>query len=154
MRTSITYVPASPENPKGYILHLKANFQYRNRGTVYSLPKPKMGRAGGTQSEPVLREDQKEWVRGVKTADVMRSKETRAIVRSVMDDQRSGRSTAGGTMPGWGSREWVAPMEAGEKARGKRGPKNGGNGEVRLDKSGMPVIGAGRRNPNESRRKH
>ncbi|KAK4700095.1 RNA-binding protein NOB1, partial [Phenoliferia sp. Uapishka_3] len=155
IRTSITYVTATPENPSGYILHLKANFQYRLRGTRYSLPNPKMGRAGGgMHSEQVLREDQKEWVRGVKTADVMRSKETRAILRSVMDDKtrgarglgpRQNEGSLGGGFGGYADRDWQAPMNLGEKGR-KRGGKNGGSGEVRLDSSGMPVIGSGRKN--------
>jgi hypothetical protein len=33
--TSITYVPVSPQNPQGYILHLKSNYNYRLRGTQY-----------------------------------------------------------------------------------------------------------------------
>ncbi|KAL8276970.1 hypothetical protein RQP46_010605 [Phenoliferia psychrophenolica] len=163
IRTSITYVTATPENPQGYILHLKTNFQYRLRGTRYSLPNPKMGRAGGgMHSEPVLREDQKEWIRGVKTADVMRSKETRAILRSVMDDKarpsrglgpRQNENALGGGFGGYADRDWQAPMNLGEKGR-KRGGKNGGSGEVRLDSSGMPVIGSGRKNTNESRKRH
>ncbi|KAJ3362670.1 Nin1 binding protein [Allomyces javanicus] len=39
-------------------LHLKRVFQYRTRGTVYSLPKPKGGREG---DQLILREDQKEY---------------------------------------------------------------------------------------------
>ncbi|KAM0748323.1 hypothetical protein T439DRAFT_304712 [Meredithblackwellia eburnea MCA 4105] len=157
IRTSITYVPATPANPQGYILHLKTNFQYRLRGTQYSLPNPKMGRAGGgVNAEPVLREDQKEWIRGVKSADVRRSKETRALLRSVMDDQsRKSKGLAPRSQDPFGGnvdRDWQAPMNLGEKGR-KRGGKNGAGGEVRLDSSGMPVIGPGRRNVNESRRK-
>ena len=50
-----------------------------------------MGKAGGgPNAEPVLREDQKEFVRGVKTAEIMRGKETRAILRSVMDEKTRG----------------------------------------------------------------
>lgn len=41
----------------------------------------------------------------------------------------------------------------GEKGR-KKGGKNGAGGEVRLDSSGLPVIGSGRKNTNESRRRH
>ena len=35
----------------------------------------------------------------------------------------------------------------------RRGGKNGAGGETRLDSSGLPVIGMGRKNPNESRRR-
>jgi hypothetical protein len=48
----------------------------------------------------VLREDQKEWSRGVKTAEVMRGKEMRAMVKSVMDDKR--RGTSSGSLGGAG----------------------------------------------------
>lgn len=146
LRTSITYVPASPANPKGYILHLKQNFQYRLRGTVYSLPTPKMGKAGGGggKAEPVLREDQKEWVRGVRSKEIREGKEIRRVLKSVMADGTSG---SGGR-----DREWVPEMDKGEKGR-KRGGKNGVGGEVRVDSSGLPVIAAGRKNINESRRR-
>jgi RNA-binding protein NOB1 len=162
IRTSITYVTATPDNPKGYILHLKANFQYHLRGTRYSIANPKMGKAGGgVNAEIVLREDQKEFVRGVKTAEIMRSKETRAILRSVMDDRTRGqrglperaKTGAIGGLGGWNDPDWQAPMARGEKGR-KKGGKNGAGGEVKLDSSGMPVIGSGRKNPNESRKRH
>ncbi|SCZ91810.1 BZ3500_MvSof-1268-A1-R1_Chr5-3g08151 [Microbotryum saponariae] len=181
IRTSITYVPASPEHPNGYILHLKKNFQYRLRGTQYSLPNPKMGRAGGgVNAEPVLREDQKEWSRGIKTAEVMRHKETRALLRSVMDEKRRGGDANEGGLKGFNDPDWQVSLLAlsrcrsyvkragsdfyfihsltqpamlqGEKGR-RRGGKNGAGGEVRLDSSGLPVIGAGRRNPNASKGK-
>lgn len=181
LRTSITYVPATPENPKGYVLHLKANFQYRLRGTVYSLPNPKMGKAGGgVNAAPVLREDQKEWSRGVKTAEVMRGKEMRAMVKSVMDDKRRGTSSGSlggaGGIAGFNDVDWQVrgivllslrssranlfvtafkqpALMRGEKGR-RKGGKNGAGGEVRLDSSGLPVIGSGRKNTNESRRRH
>lgn len=60
-----------------------------------------MGKAGGgVNAAPVLREDQKEWSRGVKTAEVMRGKEMRAMVKSVMDDKR--RGTSSGSLGGAG----------------------------------------------------
>ncbi|KAK4049752.1 20S-pre-rRNA D-site endonuclease nob1 [Microbotryomycetes sp. JL221] len=156
IRTSITYVPATPENPQGYILHLKKNFQYKNRGTIYSLPTPKMGKAGGgIAAAPVLREDQKEWIKGVKSADHRRQKEERALLKSVMDerDKRGGTidSTPEGLI-GFTDLDWQPAMLLGDKGR-RRGGRNGMGGDVPLDKSGMPIIGGGRRNPNEVRRK-
>lgn len=115
IRTSITYVTASPEHPQGYILHLKKNFQYKLRGTQYSLPTPKMGRAGGQGSvaNPVLREDQKEWVKGVKSAEIKKDKEQRRIVRAVFDESRraagaggSHESAGGGGLPGFNDLDW------------------------------------------------
>ncbi|GAA6005236.1 hypothetical protein JCM10207_002907 [Rhodosporidiobolus poonsookiae] len=167
LRTSITYVPASPQNPQGYILHLKSNYNYRLRGTQYSLPNPKMGRAGGAHAEIVTREDQKEWIRGVKSAEVRRDKEQRALQKALLAEQD--KKAAGAPMgaaassPGWfaeaGSLEaqmlGIGGSKGGiENPKGRRrGGKNGAGGEVRLDKSGLPVIGMGRKNVNESRRR-
>ncbi|BGP13155.1 hypothetical protein JCM10213_000267 [Rhodosporidiobolus nylandii] len=166
LRTSITYVPATPQNPQGYILHLKANYNYRLRGTQYSLPNPKMGRAGGAQSEIVTREDQKEWIRGVKSAEVRREKEQRALTKQLLDDEekrKAGLEVSSSTSAAWfdqtGSLEaqmmGIGGGKGGiENPKGRRrGGKNGAGGEVRLDKSGLPVIGMGRRNVNEARRR-
>ncbi|GAA6043647.1 hypothetical protein JCM8097_000855 [Rhodosporidiobolus ruineniae] len=169
LRTSITYVPATPQNPQGYILHLKQNYNYRLRGTQYSLPNPKMGRAGGgPQSEIVTREDQKEWVKGVKSAQVRRDKEQRALQRAMLDEEEKRKA---GLLPsssvagaGWFAQEGsleaqmlgIGGSKGGidnPKGRRRGGTKNGGGGEVRLDKSGLPIIGMGRRNVNEARRR-
>lgn len=165
LRTSITYVPVSPQHPLGYILHLKSNYHYRLRGTQYSLPNPKMGRAGGgPNADIVVREDQKEWIRGVRSAEVRREKEQKALRRALLDDERRGVGAgAAGTQAGWfaeaGSLEaqmmGIGGGKGGiENPKGrKRGGKGGQGGEVRLDKSGLPIIGMGRRNPNEARRR-
>ncbi|GAA6063000.1 hypothetical protein JCM10212_004982 [Sporobolomyces blumeae] len=172
LRTSITYVPASPQNPQGYILHLKNNYNYRLRGTQYSLPTPQMGKAGGQgkKSELVLREDQKEWVKGVKSAEVRQQKEQRALVRAVMEEERKGKGKgkqgapgsstsffagAGGAYGLESAMMGVAGPKGGiEHQKGRRrGGKNGAGGETRLDSSGLPVIGMGRKNPNEARRR-
>lgn len=109
-----------------------------------------MGRAGGGKhSEPVLREDQKEWTRGVKTVEMIRAKETRALVRAVMDEKdrreqglaRRGNTGAIGGIGGWNDPDWVPSMDLGEGTKGRKrggGSKNGGSGEVKLDKSGLP----------------
>ena len=125
-----------------------------------------LGRAGGgAHSELVLREDQKEWARGVKTAEMIRSKETRAMLRAVMDDKDRREKGLGkkmntgaiGGIGGWNDPDWQSAMNLGEGSKGRRrggGGKNGGAGEIKVDKSGMPVIGSGRKNTNESRRRH
>ncbi|GAA5857660.1 hypothetical protein JCM8547_004320 [Rhodosporidiobolus lusitaniae] len=171
IRTSITYVTATPQNPLGYILHLKSNFNYKLRGTQYSLPNPKMGRAGGgANAEIITREDQKEWIRGVKSAEIKKEKEARALRKAVMDEERrtngaagSGNSMASGTSASWfaeaGSLEaqmmGIGGGKGGiENPKGRRrGGKNGAGGEVRLDKNGLPEIGHGRRNPNAVRKR-
>ncbi|GAA5824477.1 hypothetical protein JCM3770_003722 [Rhodotorula araucariae] len=164
LRTSITYVPVSPQHPQGYILHLKSNFNYRLRGTQFSMANPKMGKAGGNHAEMVVREDQKEWVRGVRSAEVRRDKEQRALQKAVLDDEKRGkRSNPAGSSTAWfaeaGSLEAQMLGIGGTKGgvdglKGRRrGGKNGAGGEVRLDKMGLPIIGPGRRNVNEARRR-
>lgn len=129
------------------------------------MANPKMGKAGGgVNAEMVVREDQKEWVRGVKSAEIRRDKEQRALQKSVLDDERRGkRSGPAGSSAGWfaeaGSLEAQMLGIGGGKGgvdnpKGRRrGGKNGAGGEVRLDKMGLPIIGSGRRNPNEARRR-
>ncbi|BGP29248.1 20S-pre-rRNA D-site endonuclease nob1 [Rhodotorula toruloides] len=163
LRTSITYVPVTPQHPLGYILHLKSNYNYRLRGTQYSLPNPKMGKAGGgPNAEIVVREDQKEWIRGVRSAEVRREKEQKALRRALLDDERRGGSGAQTGSAGWfaeaGSLEaqmmGIGGGKGGiENPKGRRGGRGGQSGEVRLDKSGLPIIGMGRRKPNEARRR-
>ncbi|POW20551.1 hypothetical protein PSHT_03466 [Puccinia striiformis] len=107
-RVSITYTPSSPT---GYILHLNPNFQYRNRGTVYSIPSAKPGSAsfekGGAKQNRtvnganlVLREDQKEFQRGLKSVMIKTERRT-----------------------GWNDPDWEPAMYSGEKGR-----KSGGRG--------------------------
>eukprot|EP00158_Paraphelidium_tribonemae_P001997 Partr_v1_DN25022_c0_g1_i1_m50937 putative NIN1 RPN12 binding protein 1 homolog (S. cerevisiae) len=55
IRTSCSIDPASGN----MTLFLKRNFQYNNRGSIYSIPEPKGGRA----EDLIFREDQKECVR-------------------------------------------------------------------------------------------
>ncbi|GAA5924178.1 rRNA-binding endoribonuclease [Sporobolomyces koalae] len=172
LRTSITYVPSTPQNPQGYILHLKQNYNYRLRGTQYSLPTPQMGKAGGQgkKAEPVLREDQKEWIKGVKSQEVRQMKEQRALVKAVLDEEKKGKgkgrsngsSSSTGFFQGAGGAYGLESAMLGmagpkggiEHQKGRRrGGKNGAGGETRLDSSGLPVIGSGRKNPNEARRR-
>ncbi|KAK5072409.1 20S-pre-rRNA D-site endonuclease nob1 [Lithohypha guttulata] len=76
-------------NDKGEVkLHLKANYQWNNRGNVYSVPRPTAGTAnqkwkgpksGGGQSgwgnDLILTEDQKEYQRAVKGQQRSRQKD-------------------------------------------------------------------------------
>ncbi|KAH8925272.1 hypothetical protein BT69DRAFT_1332331 [Atractiella rhizophila] len=115
LRTSITYVTPSPKHPQGYVLHLKRNYQYRLRGIQYSLPTPKGGRAENI----ILREDQKEFQRGVKKENIRKKKEEKARDRGDLDET-----------------EWVF---GGEKKWNST--------------AGMPVVGYGRKNPNEAKKR-
>ena len=90
IRTSVTTGGGSDA---GMQVHLKPNFQYRNRGTIYSLPMPKPGSASGGrpsgQSQnaktgvPILREDQLEWQRAVSQQKAQRDREERALQRAL-----------------------------------------------------------------------
>lgn len=55
-------------NSKGeFQVHLKKNFEWKTRGTKYSLPKPVHGTSNGKgKKNPVLREDQPEYQRAVR----------------------------------------------------------------------------------------
>ncbi|GAA96225.1 uncharacterized protein L969DRAFT_91674 [Mixia osmundae IAM 14324] len=140
LRTSITYVPASPDNPRGYILHLKKNFQYRNRGTIYSIPSPKPGSAKPSQSKQqngatlILREDQKEYQRGLRRAEILKAKEDKALAKAIA------RGGPNATL------DWEPAMLMGHHAKGRRADQHD-----QVGKDGLPVIGY-RRNPNQTRR--
>ncbi|KAK3369977.1 putative art-4 protein [Podospora didyma] len=74
---TLTRVSCTTDAAGNFKLHLKKNFQYNNRGNVYSIPKPTHGSAsgkisnikGGGQnawgSELILAEDQKEYSKKV-----------------------------------------------------------------------------------------
>lgn len=65
-------------------IHLKKNFQYHLRGTKYSIPDPKPGRAKGqikAGSGLILREDQAEWQDAVRSSDRLRAKEEKRAIR-------------------------------------------------------------------------
>jgi RNA-binding protein NOB1 len=130
-------------------VHLKQNFQYRLRGTKYAIPAPKPGSAksGSTGEGLVLREDQKEWSRAKKMADGRREKEERRVKKGIF----SGDADGGDWMAGVGS--WKDPDWLPGIMGGPRDSANCGRGGRRTDKDGMPVIGYGRKNPNERRRK-
>ena len=130
MRTSITYLPSPTlEHPQGYILHLKKNFQYNNRGTIFPLgmARPK-DTAGATKRQGkgtlILRGDQQEWVRGKERWDGQRKKEEKRAAKGGKD---------------YGD-DWEPALLLGEK--GRTGTNENG---VRTGKDGLPIIGVGRR---------
>ena len=121
-------------------VHLKANYQYRNRGTKYSLPLPRAGSASGGRPSgssknaktgvPILREDQPEWERGVAREQGRRAKEERQLQRSLArgQDPLSAR---------YADPDWLPDLLTGAHAA----------------PIGLPRLGVGRKNPNESRRR-
>ncbi|KAA1070098.1 Nin1 binding protein [Puccinia graminis f. sp. tritici] len=153
-RVSITYTPSSPT---GYILHLNPNFQYRNRGTVYSIPSAKPGSSsfekGGAKQKKsingahlVLREDQKEFQRGLKSVKIQKEKEERKL-----KNIEGSHAHALTSLSGWNDPDWEPAMLLGEKGRKSSGRGNHHNHSVRYGKDGLPLIGFGK-NPNEVRR--
>ncbi|WFD22345.1 20S-pre-rRNA D-site endonuclease nob1 [Malassezia equina] len=140
LRTSVT-AGAPGEGASGLQVHLKPNFQYKNRGTKYSLPLPRAGSASGGQASgrarnrqtgvPILREDQLEWQRAMAQQKTHRQKEERALQKSLAKGQDS--LTARYADP-----DWMPDL-----LRGTHTPAA----------SDLPALGIGRKNPNERRRR-
>lgn len=114
-------------------MHLKTNYQYRTRGTKFSIPAPKAGNAKGTNNL-ILREDQVEFQRGVKSEAVRARKEEKRIASALAASSTVGADGA----KTWLDPDWMPDMMLGQSAR--RG-------------SALPDVGYGRRNPNEVRKK-
>ncbi|KAI0599229.1 Nin one binding Zn-ribbon like-domain-containing protein [Biscogniauxia sp. FL1348] len=87
---TLTRVSCSTDSSGNFTLHLKRNFQWNNRGNVYSVPKPVHGSANGKTRtggggkngwgrELILAEDQKEYVKKA-------GEEKRARTRDLMDE--------------------------------------------------------------------
>jgi RNA-binding protein NOB1 len=135
LRTSVTSTAPDSKEKGGMKVHLKKNFQYKNRGTIYSLPLPKAGRAGGAaQSVPILREDQAEWQKALYTEKIKRNKEEKALQKALErgTDSLSAR---------YQDADELSMLLA------------GGSGKNRTISTGLPSMGIGRKNPNERRRR-
>ncbi|CCC11898.1 hypothetical protein SMACR_05110 [Sordaria macrospora] len=88
---TLTRVSCTTDAAGNFTLHLKKNFQFNNRGNVYSIPKPTHGTAsgknqnvkgggkGGWGKELILAEDQKEYIKRAE-------EEKRTRYRDLMDD--------------------------------------------------------------------
>jgi RNA-binding protein NOB1 len=148
LRASVTVASptASPSAP-AMTVHLKKNFQYRTRGTIYSIPSPKPGSAKGGPGEGlILREDQTEWVRATKKVEGKREREEKKMMKGLLG---KGGLDQGGVIGSWMDPDWVPEIIAAGAGGKGRTPGTGGAGRD----GGMPVIGYGRKNPNERRRK-
>lgn len=121
-------------------VHLKRNFQFRNRGSKYSLPMPQPGSASGGQPSgssrsnktqvPILREDQAEWQRGVAQERQRQAKEERALQRALAKGQDSLSAR-------YADPDWLPDLLTGKHS----------------NSGGLPSLGVGRKNPNERRRR-
>ncbi|TKY89191.1 hypothetical protein EX895_001722 [Sporisorium graminicola] len=119
----------------GFQLHLKKNYRFNLRGTKYSIPTPKPGSASGGKtggSGLILREDQLEWQRALAKEASRKRKEERALEKAM----RAGKDSL--------SVRYEEAWDTGDIFLGSQFASR--------DKSNLPVIGHGRKNPNANRR--
>ncbi|SNX82691.1 related to NOB1 - essential nuclear protein involved in proteasome maturation and synthesis of 40S ribosomal subunits [Melanopsichium pennsylvanicum] len=119
----------------GFQLHLKKNYKFNLRGTKYSIPAPKPGSASGGKtggSGLILREDQIEWQRALAKEASRKRKEERALEKAM----RAGKDSL--------SVKYEEAWDTGNIFLGSQFASR--------DKSNLPVIGHGRKNPNANRR--
>ncbi|KDQ64367.1 hypothetical protein JAAARDRAFT_144988 [Jaapia argillacea MUCL 33604] len=141
LRASVTVAsPDAAPNVPAMQVHLKKNFQYKTRGTIYSIPSPKPGSAKKGNGEGlILREDQIEYQRAKKRADAKRERDEKKMFNSAIARGAEGGATIGS----WMDPDWVPEILS--VGAGGKGRSMKGSGD-------MPTIGYGRRNPNEKRR--
>lgn len=139
--------PGASPNAQLMQVHLKRNFQYKLRGTKYSIPSPKFGSAKtGPSAGLILREDQVEYTRAKRQAEGKRAREEKRLLKGILsrDLDNNGVSTG---VNSWMDPDWIPEMlsvGAGGKGRKMKDSRMDGD---------MPQIGYGRKNPNEKRRK-
>ncbi|KAJ7228411.1 Nin one binding Zn-ribbon like-domain-containing protein [Mycena pura] len=141
LRASVTISsPGAASDAPVMQVHLKPNFQYRLRGTKYSIPAPKAGSAKtGSGEGLILREDQTEYLRAKKMADGRRQREEAKMQKGIL-----GRE---GGVGSWLDPDWMPEMlSVGAGGKGRTIRPSGRDGD-------MPAIGYGRRNPNERKRR-
>lgn len=142
--------PTADDSTPALEVHLKKNFVYRTRGTIYSIPKPKPGTAKTGNGEGlILREDQAEYMRAVKLEEGRMEREEQRILKQSVQAANAGKTPAV-KLGNWMDPDWLPEMlttGAGGKGRHVTGSR------VPVGPDGMPIVGYGRKNPNERRRK-
>ncbi|PWW75461.1 hypothetical protein C7212DRAFT_198050 [Tuber magnatum] len=110
-------VSCSTDSKGTFKIHLKRNYQWNNRGNVFSLPKPTHGSANGKGDREVLilREDQKEYEREV--VKVERRKERDLLDPDYLPGILTGerRDTGGRPRIGYGRRNPNVARKGGRK---------------------------------------
>jgi len=136
----------SSPNAQPMQVHLKRNFQYKLRGTKYSIPLPKPGYAkAGPSTGLILREDQMEYLRAKKQAEGKRAREEQRILKGILSRELDGGVNTG--VGSWMDPDWIPEMlSVGAGGKGRKVKDSRMDGD-------MPQIGYGRKNPNEKRRK-
>ncbi|KAI0068592.1 hypothetical protein BV25DRAFT_1903994 [Artomyces pyxidatus] len=141
LRASVTISsPGASSDAPAMQVHLKKNFQHRTRGTIYSIPSPKPGSAKtGSGEGLILREDQTEFLRAQRRADTQRQRDEKKLLSGALRNGGEGRLNVGN----WMDPDWIPDIIS-------AGPS--GKGRSTRGRNDIPVIGYGRKNPNE--RKH
>jgi len=124
--------------------HLKKNFQYKVRGSKYSIPAPKPGSAKTGPGEGlVLREDQADYLRAKKKVDSKRQREDTKLMKNIL----SKGVDSNASVSSWMDPDWIPEMiSTGSGGKGRTMKSSGMDGD-------LPQIGYGKKNPNESRRR-
>ncbi|KAF7432895.1 Nin1 binding protein [Pleurotus ostreatus] len=143
LRASVTIAaPNAASDAPVMQVHLKSNFQYKIRGTKFSIPAPKPGSAKkGTGEGLILREDQTEYVRAKQRADNKRERENRKLTKGIFDKGNGAGVAAVGS---WMDPDWVPEILS---------VGTGGKGRSIKGSNDMPTIGYGKKNPNQVRKK-
>ncbi|EMD40951.1 hypothetical protein CERSUDRAFT_91703 [Gelatoporia subvermispora B] len=147
LRASVTISsPSATADTPILQVHLKKNFQFKTRGTIYSIPAPKAGSAKtGAGEGLILREDQTTWLRAKKHADGKREREERRLLTAASRGANLGEG--GAVLGSWMDPDWVPEiLSAGASGKGRNVRRGGMDGD-------MPVIGYGKKNPNERKRR-
>ncbi|KAI0005151.1 Nin one binding Zn-ribbon like-domain-containing protein [Russula compacta] len=142
LRASVTISsPSASSDAPATQVHLKKNFQYRTRGTIYSIPAPKPGSAKtGSGEGLILREDQAEYMRAVKRAETQRQRDEKKLLDGAIASGGEGKLSVGS----WMDPDWIPEiMIAGSTGKGRSSKQA----------DSMPTIGHGKRNPNERKRR-
>lgn len=106
----------APNQEPELVVHLKKNYQWKLRGTNTDLPPPKIGHAkGGGEPPIILREDQKEWERGVRSEALRKRKEEKRVQKALSEKEKRGDDAV------WMDDDWVPSLLAGGGSRSGRG---------------------------------
>ncbi|KAJ3793096.1 Nin one binding Zn-ribbon like-domain-containing protein [Lentinula aff. detonsa] len=143
IRASVTISsPDATSDTPAMQVHLKPNFQYKLRGTKYSIPAPKPGSAKhGSGEGLILREDQLEYMRAKKRLEGKQEREEARMMKGLLE--RSAKGEGGVAVGSWMDPDWIPEIISASA---------GGKGRTSRSNGDLPVIGHGRKNPNERRR--
>jgi RNA-binding protein NOB1 len=127
-------------------VHLKRNFQYKLRGTKYSIPSPKPGSAKTGPGRAYFARGSSGIHAGKKQADGKRAREEQRLLKGILSRELDDKGVSTG-VNSWMDPDWIPEMvSVGAGGKGRKIKDSRMDGD-------MPQIGYGRKNPNEKRRK-